>query len=108
MPRATERPSIVQPSRGEITAQLEAMLAYKSFAGAERLSRMLRYLVETALQGGGSDLKEYTVGIEVFDRDASYDPRTDSVVRVHGSRLRSKLAELGRSGHVRLSMPLRR
>ena len=54
---------------------------------------MLRYLVQTAMDGAACELKEYTVGIEVFDRDASYDPRTDSVVRVHGSRLRSKLSE---------------
>ncbi len=93
MSGATERQRGMQPSRAEITAQLEAMLADKSFAGADRLSRMLRYLVETAVRGGGSDLKEYTVGVEVFDRDAAYDPRTDSVVRVHGTRLRSKLAE---------------
>lgn len=76
------------------------MLADNSFAAAARLSRMLRYLVETAICGSACDLKEYTVGAEVFDRDASYDPRTDSVVRVHGTRLRSKLAEYYASAGV--------
>ncbi|HZU26848.1 MAG TPA: hypothetical protein VFA04_15085 [Bryobacteraceae bacterium] len=93
MSGAPERRGIGRPSRAEIAAQLETLLADKAFAGADRLSRMLRYLVETAVNGAASELKEYTVGIEVFDRDPSYDPRTDSVVRVHGSRLRSKLAE---------------
>ncbi len=105
----TERQRRVQPSRAEIGAQLEAMLADKSFAAADRLSRMLRYLVETAMDGGGADLKEYTVGVEVFDRDALYDPRTDSVVRVHGTRLRSKLAEYyastGVSDRVIIELP---
>src|SRR5262249_12247418 len=81
------------PSRNEIRAQLEKMLADRVFSGADRLSRMLRHLVEAALDGSADDLKEYSVGIDVFDRDSSFDPRNDSVVRVHGSRLRSKLAE---------------
>ena len=81
------------PTRGEIRAQLDAMLGDRLFAGADRISRMLRYLVETTLEGSTADLKEYSVGIDVFDRDPSFDPRNDSVVRVHGSRVRSKLAE---------------
>jgi Tol biopolymer transport system component len=82
-----------RPSRIEIRTQLEAMLADRSFTSADRLSRLLRHLVEKAIEGSAADLKEYTVGLDVFDRDPSFDPRSDSVVRVHGSRLRSKLAD---------------
>jgi hypothetical protein len=31
------------------------------------------------------------LGLEVFDKDASFDPRIDPIVRVEASRLRSKL-----------------
>jgi Tol biopolymer transport system component len=82
-----------RPTRIEIRAQLETMLADRAFTSADRLSRLLRHLVETAIEGSAADLKEYTVGLDVFDRDPSFDPRSDSVVRVHGSRLRSKLAD---------------
>jgi adenylate cyclase len=76
-----------------VHVQLERILASDGFVNAERLSRFLRFIVERTLDGHADGLKEYAVGIEVFDRDASYDPRIDSIVRVEARRLRSKLAE---------------
>ena len=77
----------------EIRAELDRILAADELAGATRLSRMLRYIVERTLAGEGDQLKEYVLGVEVFDRPASYDPRLDSIVRVEARRLRSKLEE---------------
>ena len=71
--------------------ELEKILASPIFVNSERLCAFLRFVVEQALQG--SPPKEYTLGIEVFGRDASYDPRTDPVVRVEARRLRYKLKE---------------
>jgi TolB-like protein/tetratricopeptide (TPR) repeat protein len=56
------------------------------------MCRFLRFIVERALEGRSAELKEYTIGVEVFDRDASFDPRIDPIVRVEARRLRSKLA----------------
>ncbi len=69
------------------------MLASDTFVSSARLSRFLRYVVERTLSGEGDQLKEYTLGVDVFDRDERYDPRLDSLVRVEAGRLRSKLAE---------------
>ena len=77
----------------DIRAELDRILASKHFAGAGRLSRLLRYVVEKTLAGEADQLKEYAVGIEVFDRDDKYDPRLDSIVRVEAARLRSKVDE---------------
>jgi TolB-like protein/Flp pilus assembly protein TadD len=52
---------------------------------------MLRFLVEETLAGRSDRLKEYVVGLEVFDRPDSYDPRLDSIVRVEARRLRAAL-----------------
>ena len=92
------RPSAsLSPDRHEsveaIRGQLEKILASACFAHSERLSRFLRFGVEQAVQGRADRLKEYAVGVEVFDRDHSYDPRTDPIVRVEAGRLRSKLRE---------------
>lgn len=76
-----------------ITAELDRILASKGFANAGRLSRLLRYVVERTLAGEADQLKEYAVGVEVFDRDDKYDPRLDSIVRVEAGRLRSRLEE---------------
>lgn len=80
-------------SAAEIQAQLERILASKGFIHSERLSRFLRFTVSRAMQGEGATLKEYLIGIEVFDRNGSYDQRSDPIVRVEAGRLRSKLRE---------------
>jgi serine/threonine-protein kinase len=58
---------------------------------AERLSRFLTLVVESATKG--DVLKEYRIGVEVFDRGRDFDPRTDPIVRVQAAKLRSKLLE---------------
>jgi serine/threonine-protein kinase len=55
------------------------------------MQRFLGFVVECSLSGRGSELKEYTLGTEVFDRGTSYDPRIDPIVRVEARRLRAKL-----------------
>ena len=91
------------------TPQLDRLLASAVFANAGRMSRFLKFVVERTLAGEGERLKEYVIGVEVFDRDADYDPRLDAIVRVEAARLRTKLAEYyageGRGDAVVLSLP---
>jgi TolB-like protein len=47
--------------------------------------------VEQCLDGRQNALKEYLVGVEVFNKLETFDPRIDSIVRVEARRLRSKL-----------------
>src|SRR5262249_20066012 len=54
---------------------------------------LLSYLVEKSISGAADNLKEYTLGLDVFAKPASYDPRQESVVRMHVARLRQKLTE---------------
>jgi TolB-like protein len=99
----------VQIPAEAITAQLDRILGSKGFANAGRLSRLLRYVVERTLAGEADQLKEYAVGVEVFDRDDKYDPRLDSIVRVEAGRLRSRLDEYyngeGATDEVRIVLP---
>ena len=80
-------------SADEVRAALDRVLASPGFVNAGRLSRMLRFVVERALAGEADQLKEYLLGVDVFDRPSDYDPRLDSIVRVEARRLRAKLAE---------------
>ena len=57
------------------------------------MARFLRLAVERALEGKGDELKEYLIGVEVFDRKQSYDTRVDPIVRVEARRLRTKLKQ---------------
>jgi len=83
----------MSPSPAAIASELERIAVSRGFSKAERCLRLLRYVTECALAGRGSELKEYTLAVEVFERPQSFDPRVDPVVRLEVRRLRLKLAE---------------
>ena len=93
----------------EVRAELDRILASRGFASAGRVSRLLRYVVDKSLAGESDQLKEYAVGVEVFERGDHYDPRLDSIVRVEAGRLRSKLDEYyngdGAASGIRIALP---
>jgi TolB-like protein len=86
---------------------LAKILVSRAFAGAERPGRFLRFIVEQAL--AGNPLKETLLGVEVFGRSPSYDPRLDGVVRVEAVKLRSRLKDYyeteGAADPVRIELP---
>ena len=79
------------PGPEDVRRQLERILSSPVFKTTPSLTRLLRYLVEKTLEGHGGDLKEYTIGVDVFDRKA-FDPKSDSIVRKQAGRLRARLA----------------
>ncbi len=77
---------------GEATkGQLERILASATFQQVDRLKRFLQFIVSEYLAGRGDELKEYVVGVQVFTKEPSFDPRTDPIVRVQARRLRARL-----------------
>src|SRR4029077_5591320 len=78
-------------------AQVRRILQSKAFRTSEVHRNLLNYLAEKSLSGAADGLKEYTVGLDVFSKPDSYDPRQESVVRMHTARLRQKLAEYYRT-----------
>jgi len=97
------------PLAAAVRAQLERILTSPHFAAADRAKRFLTFLVEETLAGRHERLKEYTLAVEVFDRDASFDPGTNPSVRVEASRLRRRLEHyyltLGREDPVLIELP---
>ncbi len=71
--------------------------------------RLLRHIVEKTACGDRDALKEYSLGLDVFDRDPSFDPKADSIVRSTVRQLRLKLAEYyeaeGRENNLRIRLP---
>src|SRR5580692_3773124 len=80
--------------------QVQRIIQSKAFRTSEVHRNLLHYLAEKSLSGMADSLKEYTVGLDVFAKPASYDPRQESVVRMHTARLRQKLAEYYRTEGV--------
>jgi hypothetical protein len=77
--------------------QVQRIVASKAFKTSEVHRNLLNYLADKSLSGDAQNLKEYTVGLDVFGKPPTYDPRQESVVRMHVGRLRQKLTEYYRT-----------
>ncbi len=92
-----------------IRKELDRVLASEIFTASPRLVRLLGYIVEKSVAGDRESLKEYSIGLDVFDRTPSFDPKADSIVRSTVRQLRLKLAEYyeseGRESGLRIRLP---
>ncbi|MEZ5357152.1 MAG: hypothetical protein R2762_31325, partial [Bryobacteraceae bacterium] len=96
-------------SPDQVRGALETILQSDAFLSSPRASQFLRYIVERSLGEQHESLKEFTIGLDVFGRPASFDPRTDTIVRVQARRLRKRLedyyANQGASDAIVIELP---
>lgn len=89
--------------------QLDRILRSSTFQQADRLKRFLTFIVREFVAGRPTELKEYVIGVQVFRKEESFDPRTDPIVRVQARRLRAKLVqyyrEEGSSDPLTIDLP---
>jgi len=91
LPGKADTPPHQGPPPDIIEVALEKLLSSDTFQSSPRLRRFLEHVVRHSLAGDEDALKEYVVGVEVFDRGVRFDPRDDAIVRVEARRLREKL-----------------
>ncbi len=82
-----------EDGRDAVRLQLNRIISGSVFAHAERLCRFLSYIVEATLDPSRDAVSQFDIALDVFDRDESFDPTVDAIVRVEAGRLRAKLAE---------------
>jgi hypothetical protein len=91
-------------------AELGTVLQSPSFTRAPRLAHLLTYLCERLFAGDACRIKEYSIGVEVFQRGSSFDQDSDSIVRVEANRLRKRLTEYyaaeGASHRLQITIPV--
>lgn len=75
-----------------IRAQLDLLVRDDAFRSSKRSVAFLKYVVEETLNGSAEQIKERTIGVEVFGRDPSYDTNLDHIVRTAATELRKRLA----------------
>lgn len=99
-------PSLV--TQEAVRDQLEKILSRQWFSNSKRYPKFLRTVVQYTLDGRGHELKERTIGIEVFGRDPNYDTGLDPVVRVTAGEVRKRIAqyyhEPGHEQEVRIDL----
>ena len=80
--------------RAAVLREADRILADTSFKKSRRCVVLFRRLIEHALEGGDEDgIKERTLGIEVFGREAVYDTNTDPILRMTANEIRKRLAQ---------------
>jgi hypothetical protein len=98
-----------ESEKSEIRAQLERLLANPFFSHSKRFPTFLRFVTEQTLAGEEENIKERTLGIEIFGRDADYDTSSDPIVRVTAAEIRKRVAQYYQdSAHVnelRIALP---
>src|SRR5205807_10545759 len=92
-----------------IQIELEQIVGSKTFRSAAAQRNFLRYTVAETLQRRAHLLKEYSIGVAVFQRAESFDPCLDSIVRTEARKLRSRLTKYfedeGRHDQLRIDVP---
>ena len=91
-----------------VRSQLEKIVSDGRFAASKRYPHLLRYIVEQTLAGNEDELKERTLGVEVFHRSPDYDSNADPVVRLCAAEVRKRLAQYYQSpahgGELRIDL----
>ena len=107
--RAQAAPAAAVDAGNARQEQLARVLRSETFQQADSLKRFLTFVVNEAMAGRQADLKEYVIGVQVFRKEDTFDPRTDPIVRVQARRLRAKLVryyrEEGRSDPITIELP---
>jgi hypothetical protein len=106
---ATVTTALTNEERKAVQEQLERLLSNSHFKQSRRFPSFLRFVIDQTLLGQTDLLKERTLGIEIFGREADYDTASDPIVRVTATEIRKRIAqyyqEPGHETELRLSLP---
>lgn len=91
------------PKNEQISSQLKRIVSSNAFNKSSKLRDFLSFIVQETLKEDGMELKQYTIAVYAFGRDANFNP-IDPIVRMQAGRLRRILQdyyrEEGRSDEV--------
>lgn len=82
-----------EDQKAEFLRYVDRLIAHPTFSVSRRSCQLLRYLIVRKLAGDADSVNEYAIGLDVFEKPQSFDPRSEATVRVQISRLRKMLAE---------------
>lgn len=92
-PRIADPTTSIKSDREQILQALDKILKSPSFISAKKMCSLLSFIVTETLDGCAKTLKAFTIAVEVFQRDESFDPQQDPIIRVQAGNLRKRLKE---------------
>jgi hypothetical protein len=103
-------PTVLGLDASAVREQLARLLVHPLFANSKRYPALLAYTVEQTLLGNAAELKERSIGIEVFGRSPTYDANADPVVRITAGEVRKRLSiyyyDAAHSGELVIELPI--
>ncbi|HTV07849.1 MAG TPA: hypothetical protein VMD97_02240 [Candidatus Aquilonibacter sp.] len=101
--------SFTEEEKFAVNEQLERLVASSYFSHSRRFPSFLRFVVAQTLSGHPDSLKERTLGVAVFGKDADYDTANDPIVRVTAAEIRKRIAQYyqdpNHDHELRLTLP---
>jgi len=76
-----------------VLTQLDKIVESPGFVNAQRMRSLLKFIVHESLNGHTNALKAFTIAVEVFQRDESFDPQQDPLIRVQAGNLRKRIEQ---------------
>jgi hypothetical protein len=92
-PQSHVHATLTEAEKTSIREQLSRLLENPFFSHSKRFPTFLRFVTEQTLAGREDDIKERTLGIEIFGRHADYDTASDPIVRVTAAEIRKRVAQ---------------
>src|SRR3954447_4930330 len=109
VPEAEAWIPVEEQDKAAILEQLDRLVGNAYFHHSKRYPSFLKFVVAETLAGRAEELKERTLGTEVFGREPDYDTTNDPIVRVTAAEIRKRIAqyyqEPGHDGEIRFSLP---
>lgn len=106
---APDIPAVASIEVSDEHAAVRNIVASKHFLKAPLLSSFLLYVSQCTLDEGMARISEYEIGMTVFKRDGTFDPRQDNIVRTYARHLRSRLRDYygveGQNDPIRVELP---
>jgi len=100
---------VISAREEEERQELEAVLRSGIFTKAPNLKHFLDFVANRYFAGEAEQLKEYSIAVHALNRPETFDPQSDTVVRVTAHTLRKKLqryyANEGRDHPIQIQLP---
>lgn len=90
----------------EVRHHFHQIVTSRVFKRSHRSCEFLQYLIDKTLAGEFDELKERSIGVQLFGRDPSYDTGEDAIVRVTATDVRRRLKRFydGIETNIRLEL----
>jgi TolB-like protein len=97
------------PKEGEIREQVDRIVSSPIFLPSRRLIDFLQHVTNKTLAGESSEIKQFTIGVIVYNQNADFDPKTNPLVRIEARRLRRVLQKYydsdGKNDRIFIEIP---